>query len=129
MVEASIHEDIGALKADVRGLQRSIDALNNTIANLNMVWGQREQSASDGRRVLHDKMDGLDKNFTLVSAEVENVSRDLTEIKPAIQEFKNQRQQQIGAQRYGKKWLAGITTAAGLSGFGIHELISWIRHP
>lgn len=125
MTDGAIHQmsaAVGGLQSDVKGLKESID-------NLNRVWGHREEVATDGRRVIHEKLDSLRTDVTRLSAEVENVSNDFVEIQPAINEFKNQRQQQIGARKLGGYLWSAMLVAAGLMGWGIHEIIGWIRHP
>jgi outer membrane murein-binding lipoprotein Lpp len=118
MTEGSIHQisaAIGSLQSDVRSLKDSIDALNK-------IWGQREEAATAGRRIVHDKVDRLSADVVRLSADVENVSEDLTAIKPAIDDFKTARDQQVGAQKLGKRiWMAFIGIA-GLAGGGIAEL-------
>jgi chromosome segregation ATPase len=125
MTDGAIH----AMSAAVGGLQSDVKSLKESIDNLNKVWGQREEAATSGRRTVHEKVDSLRTDFTRLSAEVENVSKDLTEIQPAINEFKNQRQQQIGARKLGGYLWSVMLVAAGLTGWGIHEIITWFRHP
>jgi outer membrane murein-binding lipoprotein Lpp len=120
MTGGEIHQmsaAIGGLQADVRSLKASID-------NLNRIWGEREESATAGRRIVHDKVDSLRTDFTRLSAEVENVSSDLVEIKPAIEVFKTARERQIGAQRMGKLiWMAFIA----LAGIACAAIADFIR--
>lgn len=124
MTDGAIHQmsaAVGALQADVKSLKESIDSLNR-------LWGVREHEASEGRRGIHTKLDNLRTNVTIVSADLENLSRDFMEIQPAITEFKNQRQQQIGARRLGGYLWGVMLVAAGLFGWGIQETIVWLRH-
>jgi len=110
MTDGAIHQmssAIGGLQADVRSLKDSIDSLNR-------VWGEREVAADAGRHTLHDKVDMLGTEVALLSAEVENVSNDLTKIKPAIDVFKAASDRQAGAQWMGKLiWFAFIGIAGG----------------
>ena len=124
MTDAAIHQmsaDIGGLKADVRNMRDSIE-------NLNRMWGQREEAATSGRRIIHDKLDAVGREVYELSAEVENVSNDLVEIKPAIEEFKNQRQRTLGARGLGVRLWAAMVASAAVFGWGVHELITWFRH-
>lgn len=120
MTDGAIHQmsaTVGALQADVRNLKDSID-------NLNRVWGQREESATAGRRAVHEKVDLLRTDFTRLSAEVENVSVKLTEIEPAIETFKTARHRQEGAQNMGKMiWVAFI----GLAGVAGGVIVEWLH--
>lgn len=117
MNDGAIHQmsaAIGGLQADVKNLKDSID-------NLNQIWGLREESATAGRRVVHEKVDLLRKDFTHLSAEVENVSMKLTEIEPAISEFKDARQRLIGARHLGKFLWGAFLSAAGAMGYALGE--------
>lgn len=123
MTDGAIHQmsaAVGGLQADVKGLKESID-------NLNRVWGVREDAATTGRRIVHEKVDQLRTDFTRLSAEVENVSNDLIEIKPAIDIFKTARERQIGAQRLGKLLWAAFLGLAGIAGAAIAEMLH-LRH-
>lgn len=124
MTDGAIHQmsaAVGGLQSDVRGLKDSID-------NLNQVWGQRQEEATQGRRIVHEKVDQLRTDFMRLSAEVENVSRDLVEIKPAIDAFKTARDRQDGAQKLGQRiWIAFIGIA-GVAGGVIAELIRRYFH-
>lgn len=117
MNDGAIHQmsaAIGGLQADVRNLKDSIDGLNR-------IWGDREEAATAGRRVVHEKVDLLRNDFIHLSAEVENVSVDIAEIKPAIEEFKGARQRQIGARHLGKFIWGLFLSAAGAAGYAIGE--------
>lgn len=112
---------IGGLQADVRNLSQSIEALNR-------VWGERETAATDGRRALHEKLDAVCRQVYELEAGVENVSKDITEIKPAVEEFRNQRQRAIGAKRLGVKLWAALVAGAAVLGWFVHEIVTWFRH-
>jgi prefoldin subunit 5 len=121
MIDGTIHQvsaAVGALQADVKSLGRIIE-------NLNKTWGERERDAQRDRRELHDKFDTVSKEVTLIAAEVENVSKDLGEIKPAIEVFKSARERQLGAQWMGKLvWMAFI----GIAGAVGAAIVQVIRH-
>ena len=117
MSDGAIHEmsrAVGALQSDVRGMKESLE-------NLNRVWGERERDATQGRSVIHGKLDGVRVDMARLTAEVENLSTDVNEIKPAIAEFKGARQRQLGAQRMGKMiWVAFIGIAGVAGGAIVH---------
>jgi outer membrane murein-binding lipoprotein Lpp len=105
MTDGAIHQ----VSAEIGGLKASVDMMTTT-------WQAQEKSASEGRRALHDKFDELSKDVIRLAGEMENVSKDLATIKPAIDAFKTARDRQDGAQRMGKLiWVAfiGIAGAAG----------------
>lgn len=123
MSDGAIHEmsrAVGSLQADVRGLRESVDTLNKT-------WGDRERDASRQRGVIHEKLDGVCLDVTRLAAEVVNLSKDVTIIKPAIELFKSARERQLGAQRMGKLvWMAFIGIAGAVGG-AIVQLIHYLR--
>jgi outer membrane murein-binding lipoprotein Lpp len=105
MTDGAIHQ----VSAEIGGLKAAVEMMTTT-------WQAQEKSASDGRRALHEKFDELSKDVIRLTGEMENVSKDLAAIKPAIDTFRTARDRQDGAQRMGKLiWVAfiGIAGAAG----------------
>lgn len=118
MTDGAVHEMsriLGGLQSDVKAFKDSLDYLNRT-------WGERERDAVAGRRVLHEKMEEIGKDFTRLEAQVENVSKDLNVIKPAIDEFKSARDQQDGAQKNGRRTWAAFLAIAGIAAGGAVEV-------
>ena len=94
--DAELHQMLGELKA-------SFSHLNDTMKNMVTMWGNQERDASAGRRVIHEKVDALKDSVTAFGNRVASVEKTLPEdIKPAVEEFKDQRQQQKGAMKLGK---------------------------
>lgn len=123
MSDGAIHEMsrvVGSLQADVRSLKESIETLNKT-------WSERERGASKQRSFIHEKLDEVRVDVTRLTAEVLNLSKDVTIIKPAIEIFKSARERQLGAQRMGKLvWMAFIGIAGAVGG-AIVQLIHYLR--
>lgn len=117
MTDGAIHQ----VSADIGGLKTAIEMMTST-------WQAQEKSATDGRRSLHDKFDALSKDVVRLTAEVENVSKDINTIKPAVEAFKSARDQQIGAQRLGKMLWAAFIGLAGIAGAGFAELLHRMFH-
>lgn len=90
-------------------------------------WQAQEKSASEGRRSLHDKFEKVSQDVIRLTAEVENVSKDLAIIKPAIDTFKSARDRQDGAQWMGKLIWVAFIGLAGAAGAVIAELLH-LRH-
>jgi outer membrane murein-binding lipoprotein Lpp len=112
MADGVIHQ----VSAEIGGLKAAVEMMTTT-------WQAQEKSASDGRRSLHDKFDELSKDVIRLTAQVENVSKDLAIIKPAIDEFKAARDRQDGAQRMGKLiWVAFIGVAGAAGGMVVEFL-------
>src|SRR5258707_14371999 len=95
----SVHEMsllVGKLTGELKGVKESIDGLNR-------IWGEREHAATEGRRVLHEKFNTMQHDFQRIEATVENVSRDVNLIKPAVDSFKTERNRHEGAKRLSVK--------------------------
>ena len=113
MSDGAIHQ----VSAEIGGLKAAVEMMTTT-------WQSQERTASEGRRSLHDKFDALQKDVMRLTAEMENVSKDLAEIKPAIAVFKTARARQEGAQSMGKAiWVAFI----GLAGVAGSIIVEWLH--
>lgn len=122
--------DIHEVSRIIGGLQASVISLQASIESLNTTWGDRERSASEGRRILHEKFDELRGDVMRLSAEVENVSKDLSsDIKPAIADFKSARSEQIGMQKLGKLLWGVFLAAAGGVGYVIGDWLHLLWPP
>jgi outer membrane murein-binding lipoprotein Lpp len=117
MTDGAIHQ----VSADIGGLKASVEMLMTT-------WQAQEKSATDGRRSLHDKFDLLSKDVIRLTAEVENLAKDLGVIKPAIDAFKTARDRQDGAQWMGKLVWGAFLGLAGVAGGFVVEFFH-IRPP
>lgn len=116
MTDGAIHQ----VSADIGGLKKSVEILTST-------WQQQEQAATEGRRVLHSKFDDVRNEVTKLTGRVDQMSKDIAEIQPAIDAFKSARERQLGAQWMGKLiWMAFIGMA-GAAGAAITELLR-LRH-
>jgi hypothetical protein len=117
MTSGEIHQ----VSAELGGLKAAVEMMTKT-------WAAQEQSATEGRRSLHTKFDDMRNEVTKLAGRVDQVDRNLSEIKPAIDVFKSARERQLGAQWMGKLiWMAFIGIA-GAVGAAITELLH-LRHP
>src|SRR6266852_5725362 len=129
MSDGPIHQMsmvVGGLQADVKNLARSIE-------NLNKVWGERDQNATEGRRALHEKFElhrqesGI--QMAAMALRVDRLVDQVKIIEPSVTSFKEEKLRDEGAKRLGKGLIGAMITVAGGAGWGIHEFIGWIRHP
>jgi hypothetical protein len=116
MADGAIHQ----VSAEIGGLKAAVEMMTTT-------WQAQEKSATDGRRALHDKFEALSKDVIRLTAEVENVSKELGVIKPSIDSFKTARDRQDGAQRMGKLIWVAFVGLAGAAGGVIVEFLHF-RH-
>lgn len=115
---------MGLLVGELRGEMKGVIA---AVENLNKTWGEREKDATEGRRLLHQKMDAVVLDSTRTEAVVENLTRTIDEIKPAIEEFKTQRNEKAGESKLKKRAWAGAVSLSGIFGGGIAELFHYWR--
>lgn len=110
---------------DIHAFSRALGSLEASVTNLTHTWAEQERNATEGRRQLHQKMDDIKDDVSSLTGRVDNMAREMAEISPAVNEFKNARQQAIGARRFGR-WIWGaMLTAAGLMGWAINEWLHW----
>lgn len=111
---------------DIHEFSRALGSLEASVTNLTKTWSEQERNASEGRRALHQKMDGIKDDVFQLGSRVDKMSEDISEITPAVNEFKDARQQAIGARKFGR-WIWGaMLTAAGFMGWAINE---WLHLP
>lgn len=119
--DAEIHQTLGALKEAAENSKR-------TLEHLMRMWETQEKNASEGRRIIHEKVDAMGTKLTELAGRITSVETAVTGIKPEVQEFKNQREQQKGAMKLGKALWAVMLTACGTMGgalgWGLHHLFA-----
>ena len=109
-------------------MNRSVGALQQVVTHMTDTWRSQEQVATEGRRLMHSKMDMLKEGVAGLTGRVDNMAGELSALKPAVQEFKDEKLRDEGAKRLGKYLWGGMLTAAGFGGWGIHELLGFMSH-
>ena len=109
-------------------MNRSVGALQQVVTHMTDTWRSQEQVATEGRRLMHSKIDMLKEGVAGLTGRVDNMAGELSALKPAVQEFKDEKLRDEGAKRLGKYLWGGILTAAGFGGWGFHELFSFMSH-
>lgn len=112
-----------ATQAALREMSRSIGGLESTVKTLLTTWQSQDASASQGRRDLHQKFDAVRQEVSGLAAQVATAVKDIADIKPSVEAFKNARQQAQGAQKLGKFIWAGLVFSGGGIGW---MLANWI---
>lgn len=112
-------------EADIQGALRemsgTIGGLKSTVENMSRMWQTQEASATQGRRDLHQKLEAVKTEVSGLRVEIATAAKDITEIKPDVQEFRNAKQQAKGAERLGRRLFAAI----GLIGTMIGGALGW----
>jgi vacuolar-type H+-ATPase subunit I/STV1 len=113
----------------VHEMSRAIGKLEAIVKALTDTWQRQDDEATEGRRVLHSKMDELSRQQAALSVKVEQQTKQLAEIEPAIKRFEEQRQRQEGAASLFKiLWMGVVAFATGL-GYAGHELLTYLWPP
>jgi hypothetical protein len=83
MEEQALSRIIGSLEAKVEGFQ------NN--------WQEQDRRASEGRRFLFEKMDGVAREVQHLTHTVADVVQDVADMKPAVADWVATKNKAIGA--------------------------------
>jgi uncharacterized protein YoxC len=111
---------------EVHDFSRALGSLEASVTNLTRTCAQQEQTASDGRRALHLKMDDIKEDLSKLTSRVDGMAKEMSEVSPAVEEFKQQRERAIGALNFGKWMWGAMIAAAGLAGWTIRD---WLHFP
>lgn len=120
----------------VGGLKTSVDTMMRQ-------WERQEDSATAGRKALHEKVEAVRQELGVQVASlglrVDRLTHQVTLIEPSVvklkddvRDFEDDKLRDEGAKRLGKTLIAvggtAITAVAGAVGYGVHELIVYLRH-
>lgn len=111
---------------DIHEFSRALGSLEASVSNLTQTWAEQERNATQGRRALHEKMDGVKDDVSELSSRMDKVDAALGEIAPAVAEFKAARERAIGAMKFGRWMWTAMLAAAGSAGWAINE---WLHLP
>lgn len=124
--------ELHQISAEIGGLKKAVEFMTG-------LWEKQEQSASAGRKHLHDKFDLFKDEVGLqiagLSLRVDRLTDKVTMIEPSVTTFKEKMQadkeddlREEGAKRLGMKLWAAVVAAAGVIGWGVHEFVGWLQH-
>lgn len=116
------------IQAQLHEMSGSIGGLKATIEMMTSVWKQQEEAAVRGRRLLHDKVDTLKTDVHGLTTEVNEMKKDVTDLKPAVKRFETEELRADGAKRLGVYLWGAFLTGAGFIGYWIHELMPVFLH-
>jgi hypothetical protein len=110
----------------VHEMSRALGKVEAVVSALTETWQRQDDEATEGRRILHAKMDQLSQQQAVLINKVEQQAEKLAEVEPAIKRFEAQRQRQEGAASLFKVlWLGVVAFATGL-GYAGHELLTYL---
>jgi hypothetical protein len=128
-----------AVHRQLASLQTSVEHVTETMKQMAAQWASQEQTAVAGRRALHEKFehfrDDVGLQISGVSMRIDRLTDQVKAIEPMVTAFKEKmegdREDELlseGARRFRVKVVAWVGTAAGAVGWGIHELVNYIKH-
>src|ERR1700753_700260 len=96
----------------IHDMSRAVGALEGTVKNMTDQWARQEAAASEGRRVVHEKLDEVKETQTKTTAELQQLKDEFAILKPAITAFQKKQDEAEGMKNLGKiLWL-------GMGGIG-----------
>jgi phage shock protein A len=104
-------------------LERTIGRLEQAIKTLTATWAEQDRKATDGRRVLYDRMGELREGFAEMKAEMRGAVTDIAELKPVVKKLEARDNQAKGAAwaiRLVWGAIAGVAGAIAAKFFGWH---------
>lgn len=116
----------------IHEISRLLGGLQAEVKNLTDTWRHQDREASEGRKRLHDKVDALASQQGTLANKVEQQTKELAEVKPAIKRFETERQRREGANSLLKLLWVGIVAFATGLGYVAHELLLYFwppKHP
>lgn len=129
--DGMVDQQIQNLNKQIIEFSSKIGGLLATVTNLNQNWERNDRDATEGRRVLHGKVDALVSEVGRLSARVDHMSGELAAIKPQVATFDQQHQREIGSRKtLAAIWgvLFALAGAAGAVGVKLLEMFWPPRH-
>lgn len=111
------------MSESVHDMSRALGKVEAIVSALTETWQRQDDEATEGRRLLHNKMDELKQQQAILTTKVQQQTEKLAEIEPAIKRFEAQRQRSEGARSMAKLLWGGLLAFATGLGYAAHELI------
>lgn len=113
-----------ATQAALRQMAEKIGGLTSSVQSLEHNWRNQEEKASNGRAVLHAKIDDLRNDFLDVRGKLAGVIADVAEMRPTVDEIKTAKERAVGAIMMSRVLYAiGIVLTMGVT----WVLTNWIE--
>lgn len=104
----------GDVQSALREMAGQIGSLGATVKSIEATWRQQDAAATEGRRELHRKFEAMTDKVSTLSGRVEEILKDILNMKPIVREVETAKQRAIGAGMAGKAlWAIGGAMIAG----------------
>lgn len=126
-------------RGEVHQISMKLGQLSNAVEFMTDMWKRQEESASAGRKVLHDKFEhfrdevglqisGLSLRVDRLVNGMEDLEKTMAKVEPAVKKYEAEQFREEGAKKLGNVLIGGLTAAAGAIGWGLHEFIGYLKH-
>jgi Protein of unknown function (DUF1515) len=113
----------------IHDMSRAVGALEGTVKNMTDQWARQEAAASEGRRVVHEKLDEVKETQTRTTAELQQLKDEFAILKPAITAFQKKQDEAEGMKNLGKILWLGMGGIAAAVGYLVHEWLNFLKGP
>ena len=79
-------------------VRTTLDGLKATLEAFQSNWKEQDERAERGRKYVYDKVEGLGSSMLDLTHQVKTVVSDVTEMKPAVRDWVETKQQALGAK-------------------------------
>jgi hypothetical protein len=110
-------------RGEVHQISMKLGQLSQAVEFMTDMWKRQEESASAGRKALHEKFehfrDDMGVQVAGLSLRVDRMVDTMTKIEPAVKKYEDEKLRQEGAMKLGKLIWGGVLAAAGMMGGAI----------
>ena len=125
MMNRSERGELHEISAEIGGLKKAVEFMTD-------MWKSQEATATAGRKALHEKFehfrDDVGLQISGLSLRVDRMVDTMTKIEPAVKKYEDEKLRQEGAKKLGATLWAAAMAIAGAVGWGLSELIGYLKH-
>lgn len=126
-------------RGEVHQISLRLGQLSASVEMMTDLWKRQEETASAGRKALHDKVEhirddlgvqiaGLSLRVDRLVDGMKDIDETMAKVEPAVRKYEDEKLREEGAKRLGKLLIGGLTAIAGGIGWGLHEFIGYLKH-
>lgn len=126
-------------RGEVHQISMKLGQLSAAVEMMTDMWKHQEENATAGRKALHEKFEHFRSEVGLqisgLSLRVDRLTDKVTMIEPSVTAFKDKmkddREVELlseGGRRFRVKVGAWIVAGASAVGWGLHELVNYLKH-
>lgn len=126
-------------RGEVHQISMKLGQLSQAVEFMTEMWKRQEDSASAGRKALHDKFEhfrdevglqvsGLSLRVDRLVDSMKSMDETMSKVEPAVKKYEDEKLREEGAKKLGGRLVAAMMAAAGGIGWGLHELIGYLKH-